>query len=79
MSQSDVKKVLNTFLIEIENHLILGNSVMLMGFGKFDTRKRAKRHFFSAVANRQVSVPSRVAPVFRSSNSLERKVAKGFE
>jgi nucleoid DNA-binding protein len=46
MSQSDVKKVLNTFLIEIENHLILGNSVMLMGFGKFDTRKRAKRHFF---------------------------------
>ena len=78
MPKSDVQKVIDTFLEEIESHLFQGNRVVLTNFGQFDISTRARRTFFSGIAGRRVTLPLRVVPTFRFSTSLSKKMTKYF-
>jgi len=78
LSKSVVDEVIDAYFREIEGHLLKGNKVMLTGFGRFDTRVRKARRFYSPLTRRRFELPSLVIPTFRFSPVLTNKVKRHF-
>ena len=69
----DVLKVLDT----IEEALVAGDSVRLIGFGTFETRSRKARTGRNPQKpDKVISIPASKAPVFKAGKSLKDAVNK---
>jgi nucleoid DNA-binding protein len=78
LPKSVVDDVIDACFREIEGNLLKGNKIMLTGFGRFDTRVREARRFYSPLTRRRFELPSMVIPVFRFSPVLTSKVKRHF-
>ena len=76
MPKKDAEKALNAFLETVEDALVQGDKVQLVGFGSFEVRERAARKGRNPQTREEITVPASKAPVFKVGKALKELVNK---
>lgn len=77
LSKKDAEKALNAFLETVEDALVKGEKVQLVGFGTFESRARKAREGRNPRNPEEViKIPASKAPVFKAGKSLKEAVNK---
>jgi len=77
LTKKDVEAALNAFMKSVEEALIEGDKVQLVGFGTFDIRERKARKGRNPRNPEQViEIPASKAPVFKAGKALKELVNK---
>lgn len=72
LTKKDAESALNAFMKSVEEALLGGDKVQLVGFGTFETRERAARQGRNPRNPEQViDIPASKAPVFKAGKSLK--------
>ena len=75
LSKKEAEKALNAFMEVVEDALVQGDKVQLVGFGTFETRERAARQGRNPRDPQQViEIPASKAPVFKPGKGLKDKI-----
>jgi len=67
---------LNAFVETVTESLVKGDKVQLVGFGSFETRKRAARKGRNPQTREEIKIPASKAPVFKAGKALKDTVNK---
>ena len=70
-TKSDVNKIITSVLATIEDEVAAGNKVRIIGFGSFETRKRAKRNGRNPSTGEIMELPETVVPGFKAGNTFK--------
>ncbi|SHH51817.1 HU family DNA-binding protein [Tepidibacter thalassicus] len=77
LTKKDSEAALNAFMKSVEEALVKGEKVQLVGFGTFETRERAARQGRNPRNPEQViEIPASKAPVFKAGKGLKEMVNK---
>lgn len=76
MTKKDVEIVLKAFIETVEETLETGEKVQLVGFGTFETRKRAARIGRNPKTKEEIQIPESTAPVFKPGKEFKERVNK---
>lgn len=74
LSKKDVETVVNNLLGEISSALSEGEKVQFVGFGTFETRKRAGRTGRNPQTGQTIEIPEATVPAFKAGNKLKEAV-----
>lgn len=75
MTKKDSEAVLNAFMSIVEEALVNEEKVQLVGFGSFETRRRAAREGRNPKnPTEPIQIPASKAPVFKAGKGLKEKV-----
>ena len=72
--QRDVERIVATVFDEITGAMARGDRVELRGFGAFSIRPRAARVGRNPRTGREVEVPDKVVPFFKSGKELRERL-----
>lgn len=76
-TKKDAEVAINAFLSTIEDALVKGEKVQLIGFGTFDTRDRKARQGRNPrKPDEIIDIPASKAPVFKAGKALKDAVNK---
>ena len=76
LTQKDVEIVLNSFVNVVSKTLAKKDKVQLIGFGTFETRKRAARTGRNPQTGEEIKIKASTVPAFKPGKSLKEKVNK---
>lgn len=77
MTKKDAEKAVSAFTASIENALVAGDKVQLIGFGTFEVKERAAREGRNPRNPEEtVTIPASKAPVFKAGKALKDAVNK---
>ncbi|HOA81511.1 MAG TPA: HU family DNA-binding protein [Defluviitaleaceae bacterium] len=77
LTKADAERALNAFTSTVEEALVNGDKVQLVGFGSFEVRKRAAREGRNPQNPEEViQIPAKNAPVFKAGKTLKEAVNK---
>ena len=76
LTKKDVETVLKAFVESVEETLEKGDKVQLVGFGTFETRKRAARVGRNPRTKEEITIPESTVPVFKAGKGLKDNVNK---
>ncbi|WP_430884745.1 HU family DNA-binding protein [Fusibacter sp. JL216-2] len=77
LTKKDAEMALNAFMKSVEEALVAGDKVQLVGFGTFDVRERKERKGRNPRNPEQViDIPASKAPVFKAGKALKELVNK---
>ncbi|HBR10220.1 HU family DNA-binding protein [Candidatus Bipolaricaulota bacterium] len=79
LTKKDAHVVLNSILTLIEESLLRGEEVKLVGFGKFAVRGRKASSRMNPQTKQPIKVPEKVVPVFRPGKDLKKKIEKNLK
>lgn len=71
LSKKDAEKALNAFIGSVQEALIKGDKVQLVGFGSFETRARAARKGRNPQTKKEITIPASKAPVFKAGKAFK--------
>lgn len=71
LTKADAERALNAFIESVEEALVNGGRVQLVGFGSFEVRERAARKGRNPQTNKEITIKASKAPVFRSGKALK--------
>ena len=71
---NQTEEIIEAFLRKITKNLADGNSVVLTGFGKFETYEMQERR--SNLNGKEIIIPKRIYPKFTPGSALKREVVK---
>ncbi|SHK21627.1 HU family DNA-binding protein [Paramaledivibacter caminithermalis] len=75
LTKKDAEAALNAFMKSVEESLVNGEKVSLVGFGTFDVRERKARQGRNPRNPEQViEIPASKAPVFKAGKALKDMV-----
>jgi len=74
LSKKDAEKALLAFTGSIEESLIKGDKVQLIGFGTFEVKERPAREARNPRTGETVKIAASKAPVFKAGKGLKAKV-----
>ena len=74
LTKKDVEAVLNSFMKTVEEALVEGEKIQLIGFGTFETRQRASRTGKNPKTGEVIEIPAALAPAFKPSKNLKEAV-----
>lgn len=74
LSKTDAKKALDAFTHSVENALINGDKVSLVGFGTFTTVDKAERTGINPATKTQILIPARKVVKFKPGSELSEKI-----
>lgn len=75
LTKKDTQKALDSFMACVEEALIEGDKVQLVGFGTFETRERAARQGRNPKNPDQIiEIAASKAPVFKAGKSFKEAV-----
>ena len=75
LTKKDAEAALNAFMESVEDALVAGEKVSLVGFGSFETRERKPRQGRNPRNPEQlIDIPASKAPVFKVGKALKDKV-----
>ena len=75
-TKKDAEASLNAFVEAVEETLVKGGKVQLVGFGSFEVRKRAARKGRNPQTKEEIKIPASKAPVFKAGKALKDVVNK---
>ena len=76
ISKKDADKAVAAVLASIEEALVAGDKVQLIGFGTFEVKERAARTGHNPKTGEAVEVGASRVPAFKAGKVLKEKVAK---
>lgn len=71
LTKKDAEKVFNAFVATIEEALLQGDKVQLMGFGSFEVRERKARVGRNPQTNEPLEIPASKVPAFKAGKNLK--------
>jgi DNA-binding protein HU-beta len=74
LSKKDAEKALNAFVASVEEALVKGEKVQLVGFGSFEIRDRAARKGINPQTRKEITIPATKVPVFKVGKALKDAV-----
>ena len=76
LTKKDSEIALNAVVGAIQEALVKGEKVQLVGFGSFEVRKRAARKGRNPQTKEEIKIPASKAPVFKAGKALKDLVNK---
>ncbi len=76
LSQKDAEKALKAFTETVSKELKKKGKVQLIGFGTFETAKRAARKGRNPQTGKDIKIPASVVPKFKAGKALKDAVNK---
>ncbi len=76
VSKKDAEKMLGAFTATVTDELKKGEKISLIGFGTFETRKRAAREGKNPQTGAVIKIAASVVPAFKAGKTLKDAVAK---
>ena len=76
LTKKEARKLLDTVLGLIQDTLLQGEEVKLVGFGKFAVRARKASSRINPQTKRPIQVAAKVVPLFKPGKELKQLVAK---
>ena len=76
LSQKDTEATLNSFVTVVSDALAKKDKVQLIGFGTFETRKRAARTGRNPQTGKDIKIAASTVPAFKAGKALKEKVNK---
>ena len=76
LTKKDAEKALDAFTDTVSKALTAGDKVQLVGFGTFETTKRAAREGRNPQTGKTVKIAASVAPKFKAGKALKDIVNK---
>jgi len=76
VSKKDAEKMLGAFTATVTDELKKGEKISLIGFGTFETRKRAAREGKNPQTGAKIKIAATVVPAFKAGKALKDAVAK---
>lgn len=74
LSRKNSEAALNAFVSAVEDALVAGEKVVLVGFGTFEVKERAERKGRNPQTKMEIIIPPSKAPVFKAGKGLKAKV-----
>jgi DNA-binding protein HU-beta len=74
LTKKDAEAAINSFLESIGEALAEGEKVQLIGFGTFETRKRAARSGRNPQTGETIEIPESIVPAFKPGNKLKEAI-----
>jgi DNA-binding protein HU-beta len=74
LTKADTGRALDALLNAIENALIAGDSVTLVGFGTFGVKDRAERTGRNPQTGREITIAAAKVPFFKPGKSLKDSI-----
>ena len=65
---------LNAFIETVSEALVKGEKVQLVGFGSFETRKKAARKGRNPRTKEEIKIPASKAPAFKAGKALKNPI-----
>ena len=76
LTKKDAEAALNAVVASIEEALVKGDKVALVGFGTFETKKRAARKGKNPQTGAEISIAASTVPSFKAGKGLKDAVNK---
>jgi DNA-binding protein HU-beta len=76
LTKKEARKLLDSVLDLVQETLLQGEEVKLVGFGKFAVRARKASSRINPQTKRPIQVAAKVVPLFRPGKELKRQVEK---
>ncbi|HEY8422320.1 MAG TPA: HU family DNA-binding protein [Thermoclostridium sp.] len=74
LSKKNSEAALNAMISAVEEALVAGDKVVLVGFGTFEVKQRAERKGRNPQTKEEIVIPASKAPVFKAGKGLKDKV-----
>lgn len=74
LTKKDLDKVIKAFLKTITETLAKGEKIQLVGFGTFETKKRAARKGRNPRNGKEIKIAAKRVPVFKAGKALRNLV-----
>ena len=74
VTQKEAGEVLNALVDTIQKTVSKGKKVTLVGFGTFESRKRAARSGRNPQTGKEISIPAKTVPVFSAGKKFKTAV-----
>lgn len=75
-TKKDAEKALNAFVEVVEETLVKGDKVQLIGFGSFEVRERAAKEGINPQTKQPMQIPASKNPVFKAGKAFKDAVSK---
>jgi DNA-binding protein HU-beta len=79
LTKKEARKLLDSVLGLVEETLLTGEEVKLVGFGKFAVRARKASSRINPQTKRPIQVAAKVVPLFRPGKELRRRIEKSLK
>jgi DNA-binding protein HU-beta len=76
MTKKEARHLLDSVLGLVQETLLQGDEVKLVGFGKFAVRARKASSRINPQTKRPIDVEAKVVPLFRPGKELKREIEK---
>ncbi|MDP4093065.1 MAG: HU family DNA-binding protein [Bacillota bacterium] len=76
LSKKDAEKALNAFLDSVEDALVKGDKIQIVGFGSFEVRERAARKGRNPQTKKEIDIPASNTPIFKVGKALKDMLNK---
>ena len=74
MSQKDCKILLNSFANLVAKSLKNGDSINILGFGKFDVKYKNERKTYNPITKSNITIPATKVPFFKAGKTLKEAI-----
>ncbi len=74
LSKKDAEAALKAFMSAVEDTLVKGGKVQLVGFGTFEVRERAARTGRNPQTGAEMKIAAAKVPAFKAGRSLKDKI-----
>lgn len=74
LTKKDTEKVVNAVFESIEEALVAGDKIQLIGFGTFEVRERAEREGRNPQTGKTIKIAASKVPAFKAGKSLKEAV-----
>jgi len=74
LSKKDAEKAVAAVVASVEEALVKGDKVQLIGFGTFEVRERAARTGRNPQTNEEITIAASKQPVFKAGAALKKAV-----
>lgn len=75
IAKKDAEKTVGAFIEAVEETLVKGEKVQLVGFGSFEVRARGERKGRNPLTKQEITIPASKVPVFKAGKALKDSVA----
>ncbi len=74
LTKKDAEKAVAAFVASVEDALVKGDKVQLIGFGTFEVRERAARVGRNPQTKAEIKIAASKQPVFKAGQALKKAV-----
>lgn len=71
LTKKDTEKAINSFMESVNEALVKGEKVQLVGFGTFEVKQRKERKGRNPKTQEEMLIPASKAPVFKAGKALK--------